>query len=206
LEGPTEKDLVTQKKGEKMLSISDTRVSREHGKILFTNSNKCTYVDLGSTRGTELNGIKMSRKVLLPGDRIRIGKSFVHYEVVGKLGGSVPEIKQGWLQKKTPWLFQSRWLNKWCVLKPGRLYYKDKPSDPVLKGIIDLNGSTTKKDDGRDFTVQTVERVFHLRAPTLKDAQDWLNSVNEARKITNSKARASTTSRASTSTRSNTVS
>eukprot|EP01103_Thecamoeba_quadrilineata_P015340 TRINITY_DN4815_c0_g1_i2.p1 TRINITY_DN4815_c0_g1~~TRINITY_DN4815_c0_g1_i2.p1 ORF type:complete len:304 (+),score=47.55 TRINITY_DN4815_c0_g1_i2:12-923(+) len=85
IEGPC-----NTKKGEKMLSISDTRVSREHGKILFTNNNKCTYVDLGSTRGTELNGVKMSKKVLAPGDRIRIGKTVVHYEgfIVNTLSAS----------------------------------------------------------------------------------------------------------------------
>ncbi len=58
------------------LVINDPEVSRRH--IKMTQSKEGWLIDdLGSTNGTLVNGQRISRQLVLPGDRIQIGQSIL---------------------------------------------------------------------------------------------------------------------------------
>ncbi len=54
------------------VQLPDGRVSRRHAEVRFEDGNY-VIVDLGSTNGTLVNGVPVSRRQLLPSDRIGIG-------------------------------------------------------------------------------------------------------------------------------------
>jgi hypothetical protein len=58
--------------------IPDPNVSREHLRIERTVEGTLV-VDLGSTNGTFVNGERVRRRLLRPGDRIRIGTTALEY-------------------------------------------------------------------------------------------------------------------------------
>jgi pSer/pThr/pTyr-binding forkhead associated (FHA) protein len=68
---------------------SDTAVSRQHAQLVAINragvadaaADAYAAVDLGSTNGTYLNGIKLTRaRKLTPGDVLRVGETELRYE------------------------------------------------------------------------------------------------------------------------------
>src|SRR3954454_8657979 len=54
--------------------IADPSVSRRHA-LLIRNDEGWTVYDLGSTNGTRINGWRVERAVLRPGDEIELGGS-----------------------------------------------------------------------------------------------------------------------------------
>ncbi len=60
------------------IAITDIKASRKHLKIV-RNAGAYFLVDLGSRNGTLVNGKKVSRVKLKPGDRITIGKTEFEY-------------------------------------------------------------------------------------------------------------------------------
>lgn len=62
--------------------IRDPNVSREHLRIERT-AEGTLVVDLGSTNGTFVNDERVSRRLLRPGDRIRIGTTALEYREEG---------------------------------------------------------------------------------------------------------------------------
>lgn len=65
------------------LVIDDSRVSRSHARIEYTDT-QCEYVDLGSSCGSRLNGSKVFRAKLQPGDVIEIGLSSLIFQLKKK--------------------------------------------------------------------------------------------------------------------------
>ena len=61
------------------IPIRDASMSREHCDIVL-EAGIATVVDRGSMNGTLVNGTKMDRKVLAPGDKIQIGKAALYFE------------------------------------------------------------------------------------------------------------------------------
>ena len=57
------------------LKIMDTRISRNHGKIVMENGKGPIYHDLGSASGTLINDQQVEMKVLALGDSILIGET-----------------------------------------------------------------------------------------------------------------------------------
>jgi len=55
------------------LRLDDPGLSREHARILREPSGRHAVVDLGSTNGTFLNGVRVERAALGEGDRIQMG-------------------------------------------------------------------------------------------------------------------------------------
>ncbi len=59
------------------ISVSDSRLSREHARIDIVD-NKLVFVDLGSKRGSKLNHHMLrGRQVLFADDVIKVGKTLI---------------------------------------------------------------------------------------------------------------------------------
>eukprot|EP00457_Paulinella_chromatophora_P004044 gb/GEZN01004054.1/.p1 GENE.gb/GEZN01004054.1/~~gb/GEZN01004054.1/.p1 ORF type:complete len:636 (-),score=86.76 gb/GEZN01004054.1/:80-1987(-) len=63
-----------------MLVIEDSRVSRSHARIEYTDE-QCEYIDLGSSCGSKLNGKPVLRAKLRPGDVVEIGQSTLIFQL-----------------------------------------------------------------------------------------------------------------------------
>jgi hypothetical protein len=66
------------------LVVEDSRVSRSHARVEYTES-QCEYIDLGSSCGSKLNGKPVLRAKLQPGDVVEIGQSTLIFQI-GKRG------------------------------------------------------------------------------------------------------------------------
>ena len=62
--------------------ISHPTVSRRHAKLEW-NSGQLTVEDLGSSGGTFINGVRVRRERLAPGDVLRLGPSIEYAVGVG---------------------------------------------------------------------------------------------------------------------------
>lgn len=63
------------------LGERDDDVSRAHCRIDVNPSHQCYIVDVGSSRGTTLNGMGvLGSSALVPGDMIRVGNTEMHFE------------------------------------------------------------------------------------------------------------------------------
>lgn len=60
--------------------IMDGRMSRAHARFEFSDNGEVTVVDAGSTNGVRVNGNKVERAVIQPGDVVQMGESQIHYE------------------------------------------------------------------------------------------------------------------------------
>jgi pSer/pThr/pTyr-binding forkhead associated (FHA) protein len=61
------------------ITLGDARVSRSHARLDCGTKN-CTLIDLGSSNGTRLNGLRVERAILTHGDLINIGNSQLRFE------------------------------------------------------------------------------------------------------------------------------
>jgi pSer/pThr/pTyr-binding forkhead associated (FHA) protein len=64
------------------IALADTNASRFHTR-LEAGEQGCAIVDLGSVNGTRVNGVRVERAALAPGDLITIGKSTLRFEAAG---------------------------------------------------------------------------------------------------------------------------
>ena len=55
------------------LQLEDESVSRLHANIEVTAKGEVTIVDLQSSKGTFVNGTKITKQKIKPGDEVRIG-------------------------------------------------------------------------------------------------------------------------------------
>jgi pSer/pThr/pTyr-binding forkhead associated (FHA) protein len=66
------------------LPLADGRTSRYHARIIFVEDEEAWVLeDLGSTNGTTLNGIRVNRAGLAPGDVIQLGDTSIAVEAPG---------------------------------------------------------------------------------------------------------------------------
>ena len=72
---------------ENELVISEASVSRHHAQIWF-EGGRPVVSDLGSTRGTFVNGVRVQREYLRPGDVIAFGDQ--RWQVVGAVAAPPP--------------------------------------------------------------------------------------------------------------------
>ena len=61
------------------IPVHDTKASREHAKI-YKQGEKFAIVDLNSSNGTFVNGEKVTKRILAPGDEISIGTVTMLFE------------------------------------------------------------------------------------------------------------------------------
>jgi diguanylate cyclase (GGDEF)-like protein len=70
-------EMVMGRSTETFFQIEDDGVSRKHAKLIIAPNGLYQLMDLGSTNGTFLNGIKVSVATLQDGDKIQIGSNTV---------------------------------------------------------------------------------------------------------------------------------
>ncbi|MBF5042691.1 GGDEF domain-containing protein [Aggregicoccus sp. 17bor-14] len=74
LEGP---ETLLGRSSEAGFQVEDDGISRKHAKVVGGGEGRFQLVDLGSTNGTYLNGLRVSTAQLCDGDRIQIGSNTV---------------------------------------------------------------------------------------------------------------------------------
>jgi serine phosphatase RsbU (regulator of sigma subunit) len=70
------KETLIGRKGDTDIVLNNPNISRHHAKVIVSD-DAITVVDLDSTHGTFINGIKIERQLLNDGDRIELGKDRV---------------------------------------------------------------------------------------------------------------------------------
>jgi len=60
--------------------IMDSKMSRLHARFEFTAGGEVAVTDAGSTNGVRVNGNKVDKAVIQPGDVIQLGESQIRYE------------------------------------------------------------------------------------------------------------------------------
>ncbi|SCZ50132.1 FHA domain-containing protein [Thiohalomonas denitrificans] len=87
--------LTIGRRSDNQLQLDDSAVSGVHAEILlepspFLEGYREPYlVDIGSTNGTTVNGSRIDRYRLIPGDRIRIGAHELLYQEEGGMDQTV---------------------------------------------------------------------------------------------------------------------
>jgi len=74
--------------------LQSARVSRKHARLECAG-NTCTLTDLNSANGTFVNGIRITRVVLSPGDRLRLGDVELTYQGPGVADSAAPVTSAG---------------------------------------------------------------------------------------------------------------
>lgn len=64
------------------IPLTDEKVSYRHAELKILGPGAYLIVDLASTNGTFLNGIRTERKKFQHGDEIRVGDSVLHIDVI----------------------------------------------------------------------------------------------------------------------------
>ena len=62
--------------------IEDAKISRAHARFEFEDGGEVRIVDIESTNGVRVNGIKVKEAVIKPGDVIQLGRSQIQYETL----------------------------------------------------------------------------------------------------------------------------
>ena len=73
-------EMLVGRSGDVQIVLSEDMVSRRHARILY-DGQKITIEDLGSTNGTFVNGIRLTReRKITPGDVVRVGETDLRFE------------------------------------------------------------------------------------------------------------------------------
>ncbi|MCG8648380.1 MAG: ATP-binding protein [Pirellulales bacterium] len=65
------------------IQLFDSEASRSHAEIRLAPDGKCELVDLSSSNGTKINGVRVERQHLASGDRIEIGATLLIFTGTG---------------------------------------------------------------------------------------------------------------------------
>jgi len=75
------------------IALLDTKVSREHCRV-YRQSTGWVVEDLGSRNGTYVNAQRIKKRLLQPGDRLRVGQTEFEYSTAAA-GSPPPEGAPG---------------------------------------------------------------------------------------------------------------
>src|SRR4051794_22341414 len=70
------------------LRVDDDLASRMHAVIEVAGPNDITLIDLGNEPGTMVNGQRVNKCKVRPGDQIQIGSTMIHLESAELAGGA----------------------------------------------------------------------------------------------------------------------
>jgi hypothetical protein len=122
--------------------LDDKKASRRHARVLFEHG-VAEIEDLGSDNGVLLNGKRIDRRVLKPGDEIRIGATtlrFVEDPVAARTAGADPPRGPAQGPPPTP------------------AFLDEDPGDEALVDVVDpiddgVPAGAVRGDDDRDAAV-----------------------------------------------------
>src|SRR5215469_4762294 len=72
------------------LRVDDDLASRMHAVIEVAGPNDITLIDLGNEPGTMVNGQRVNKCKVRPGDQIQIGSTMIHLESAEAAGAAAP--------------------------------------------------------------------------------------------------------------------
>jgi len=75
--------------------VGDPRCSKRHARIFLGDDAQAWIEDLDSTNGTSVNGARVSRRALAPGDEIAIGQTLLLFlEMVPEKPAGAPRVRR----------------------------------------------------------------------------------------------------------------
>src|SRR5262249_46680303 len=80
------------RKGDTDIVLNNPNVSRHHAKVILADEG-ATVIDLESTHGAFINGVKVARQLLNDGDQIELGKDRVPLTFFKEEGSIRPRSK-----------------------------------------------------------------------------------------------------------------
>jgi TonB family protein len=148
------------------LRLDDETVSRMHAVIEVVGPGQVQLIDLGSTRGTKVNGARINKAILTPGDQIHFGDSrvVVAFEHdVCQVEATPPLVAMG----PPAGTVQS------TTLQPGRLLPMASPQivrPAQSESAGHVNADIELLDGSNAIEVQTLYRGVGIKTRHLTDA------------------------------------
>ncbi|XP_036429128.1 sesquipedalian-1-like [Colossoma macropomum] len=107
------------------------------------------------------------------------GKILHHY-----LSCSAPVVKEGFLYKKGE--VNTSYQKRWCTLKGNLLFYRDRPGDREILGVVVLEGCSVQlceSDEQFAFSLvfsETGLRTYKFSAENQKSQEGWVKALHSA--------------------------
>lgn len=60
--------------------LRDTGISRHHARLFTDDDERWWIEDMGSTNGTFVNGLRITKTALQSGDHVKLGRALIHYQ------------------------------------------------------------------------------------------------------------------------------
>ncbi len=76
----TDGDVVIGRDGDNGIVLAENTVSRRHARLLRDGQGQFTVTDLGSANGIYINGTRIQRAILSPGDELKIGDNYFRFQ------------------------------------------------------------------------------------------------------------------------------
>ena len=76
----TDGDVVIGRDGDNGIVLAENTVSRRHARLLRDSQGQFTVSDLGSANGIYINGTRIQRAILSPGDELKIGDNYFRFQ------------------------------------------------------------------------------------------------------------------------------
>ena len=73
-------DVIMGRTGECSIVLAENTVSRRHARLFQDDSGQFILTDLGSANGVWVNGMRIQRAVLKPGDEIKVGDNYFRFQ------------------------------------------------------------------------------------------------------------------------------
>lgn len=77
-----QKDVTIGRSGKSDIKLDDSKASRNHCKIVFSDLEGYSIEDLGSSNGTKVNGKPVKKEILAVGDKITIGAANIFFDQI----------------------------------------------------------------------------------------------------------------------------
>ena len=164
------------------LTLDDEMVSREHCRIWLDDSGNINILDLESTNGSKIDEKRISHEILLPHNKLKIGKHIVKIEYKDAEEIHQEELLQSaattdpltgvsnrkWFDERVKQLIQSKPKNNQHIaivmvdidhLKQVNDNYGHQTGDVVIKGVAEILNSCKRQQDllarygGEEFIV-----------------------------------------------------
>ena len=84
------------------LRVDDEQAARMHAVIQVDGPDDITLIDLGTDTGTVVNGQRVNKCKIRPGDSIQVGGTTINFEAAGSAGGAVSLTSEAELSNDAP--------------------------------------------------------------------------------------------------------